>query len=362
MPLLSRPALWFLSILLLGVVLLLTAGCKEHQNRPSALQTTTVTRTNLASTVTASGIVKPQVGASVKVGPRISGLLQRLYVRVGDTVRRGETLAKLEHSALDVGVRAAATAVDEAQAQLALAKAQYARRTQLERDGIVSQEALEIAKETLEVDKAGLESARTQLRTAQITRGYATVRAPISGTVTAISTQEGETVAASFAVPTFVTIMDLSRLQVDAYVDEVDIGKVHPGQRATFTVDAYPSETFNGRVQAVVPQAVVENNIVNYVVLIKIEGANQMLLRPEMTTSVSIQTGERHQALVLPDRAIRHDNQGNSFVTVLRNGGPVDLPVAIGEESGGFTRIRAGLTEGEKVLVPNDYAAASNQE
>jgi len=338
----------------LAVALVCLAGCHRAAAKAVSTETVEATRTTLSSTVTASGTVKPQVGAEVKVGPRVSGLLKKLYVKVGDTVKRGQVLAELEHSDLDAAVRDAEASVKEARATLGLAKAQYARRAKLEAAGITSKEDLDVSREAVAVDDAALQRAEAQLSSARIVQGYATVRAPIGGTVTAISTQEGETVAASFAVPTFVTIMDLSRLQVDAYVDEVDIGKVKPGQKASFTVDAYPAETFAGRVRAVIPQAVVRNNVVNYVVLITIESANRKLLRPEMTASVSIETGEHRDALVLPTLAIQHDVQGNAFVTVMENGRAVKRPITAGEESGDVTRIRGGLTEGEKVLVPAD--------
>jgi macrolide-specific efflux system membrane fusion protein len=331
--------------------MLFLAAC-HRSDAQAAGERVTVIRTSLSSTVTASGTVKPQVGAEVKVGPRVSGLLERLYVKVGDSVTKGQVLAELEHSDLDAAVRDAQAAVRAAKAQCDLATSEYDRRLKLAREGIVSAEDLEVSQKGMESDEAMLQSARTRLDSAQITQSYATIHAPIRGTVTAISTQEGETVAASFAVPTFVTIMDLSRLQVDAYVDEVDIGKVKPGQKAIFTVDAYPAQTFEGHVQAVIPQAIVRNNVVNYVLLIGIDSANETLLRPEMTASVSIETGEQRDALVLPSRAIQHDVQGNSFVTVLEEGKAIKRPVDAGEESGDVTRIRSGLAEGDQVLVP----------
>ncbi|MGC8724553.1 MAG: efflux RND transporter periplasmic adaptor subunit [Acidobacteriota bacterium] len=327
------------------------AGCKK----PKAQVTGTLVRVKqrtLESTVSATGTITPQVGADVKVGPRISGLLQKLYVKVGDTVQTGEVLAEIEHADLDQAVRDAGTAVKEARAKLDLDKLVLARRVRLEREGIVSPEDLDIARETVTVDKAALESAQSHLASARIMQGYATVRAPISGTVTAISTQEGETVAASFAVPTFVTIVDLNRLQVDAYVDEVDIGHVKPGQSATFTVDAAPSETFHGTVQAVIPQAMVRNNVVNYVVLLTIQKGPKGILRPAMTATVSIETGEHRAALVVPAGAVQYDAQGSSYVTVVVKGKPQKKVVVCGSQSGGEIPIKDGLSEGEEVLLP----------
>jgi RND family efflux transporter MFP subunit len=337
-----------------GLVALLFCGlaaCKKPEAAARG-QTVKVERRTLQSVVTASGAIRPQVGADVKVGPRVSGLLKRLYAKVGDTVKAGQVLAELEHTDLDAAVRDAQAAVNEAKARLDLDRSILARRERLAKDGIISSEDLEVAGKNVAVDQASLESAESRLALARITQGYATVAAPISGTVTVISTQEGETVAASFAVPTFVTIVDLSRLQVEAYVDEVDIGRVKPGQNATFTVDAAPSESFEGNVQAVVPQAMVRNNVVNYVVLLAIEKGRKELLRPEMTASVSIETGERREALVVPAAAVQYDGQGSAYVTVMENGKPQKRTIACGSQGGAEIPVKEGLAEGEEVLLP----------
>jgi HlyD family secretion protein len=335
-----------------------TLACKKPQAQVVGTMVR-VERRTLQSTVTASGTVRPQVGADVKVGPRVSGLLKRLYVKVGDTVEAGQVLAELEHEDLDAAVRDAQATVKEMEARLTLDRSVLARRERLAKDGIVSSEDLDIARKTLAVDEAILESAESRLASARIVQGYATVAAPISGTVTVISTQEGETVAASFAVPTFVTIVNLSRLQVDAYVDEMDIGRVKVGQKASFTVDAAPTENFEGQVQAVVPQAMLRNNVVNYVVLLSIGKGPKETLRPEMTATISIETGERREALVVPAGAVQYDAQGSAYVTVTEKGKPQKRTVVCGSASGGEIPIKEGLAEGEEILLPQASGGAS---
>lgn len=333
------------AILLLGL-----CGCKKPKAM-SKERTVRVERRTLASAVSATGIIEPQVGADVKVGPRMSGLLQKLYVKVGDRVKKGQVLAELEHSQLDSAVRDAEGSVKAAKASVALDRSVLRRRKQLAGEGIISAEDLEVAEKTLAVDKAMLESALSRLSSVRIMRSYSTVRAPISGTVTAIATQEGETVAASFAVPTFVTIVDLSRMQVNAYVDEVDIGRVKVGQHATFTVDAAPADDFEGRVEAVVPQPVVRNNVVNYVAVVSIEKGPKGVLRPEMTATLSIETGKESEALLVPAAAVRYDSGGNAYVMVLKDGKPQKQTVECGNSSGGDLVVKNGLVEGEQVLV-----------
>ncbi len=341
-------------VALTGLAMLLCCGlaaCKK-QEAPSPGRMTRVERRTLQSVITASGAIRPQVGANVKVGPRVSGLLKRLYVKVGDSVKAGQVLAELEHTDLDATVRDAQAAVNETKARLDLDRSMLVRRKALEKDGVISPEDLDVASKNVSVDEASLASAESRLALARITQGYATVAAPISGTVTAISTQEGETVAASFSVPTFVTIVDLSRLQVEAYVDEVDIGRVKPGQSAVFTVDAAPSESFGGLVQAVVPQAMVRNNVVNYIVLLSIEKGRKKLLRPEMTASVSIETGERRESLVVPAGAVQYDAQGSAYVTVMEKGKLQKRTISCGAASGPEIPVKEGLAENEEVLLP----------
>ena len=153
-----------------------------------------------------------------------------------------------------------------------------------------ARKAYELAKagyqEELRQAIADVARAQATLNNADIQRSYATLTAPISGVMGSVSTREGETVAAGLNSPTFVTIIDLERLQVDAMVDEVDIGKVRPGQKAVFTVDAFPAREFPGKVVAIYPKAVLLENVVYYDVVVDIQGNEDKVLRPEMTASV----------------------------------------------------------------------------
>jgi len=197
-------------------------------------------------------------------------------VKVGDIVKKGQVLAEVESKDLQAGVTRSEASLRDAQATLAYAEANYKRQQALVQDGIISADQLDVAKKALESALAQVKSARAALDQSRIELAYATVEAPISGTVASVATQEGETVAAQLAAPTFVTLVDLGRLEVDAYVDEVDIGRVKVDQSATFTVDAYPDKVFQGVVEAIYPQAVIQDNVVNYPVIIRIEGERKM--------------------------------------------------------------------------------------
>jgi len=181
---------------------------------------------------------------------------------------------------------------------------------------------------------------------------YSTIRAPIAGIISSVSTQEGETVAAGLNSPTFVTIIDLGRLQVDAYVDETDIGKVRVGQEAFFTVDSFPDREFKASVQAIYPKAVIIDNVVYYDVVHRIEEPLTGQLRPEMTTNVTISLDTRKGVLAIPLRAVSRE-QGKSVVYVLQADQPVRRAVKTGWKDAEWIEVLSGLAEGEKVVIGN---------
>jgi len=203
--------------------------------------------------------------------------------------------------------------------------------------------------------EAAIPQVEAALAEARVRLSYATILSPIDGVVGAVTTQVGETVAAGFNAPIFVTLIDLNRLQVDAFVDEVDIGKVHPGQKAVFTVDAFPAEEFAGVVSAIYPRAVIQDNVVYYDVVIQIETQHGGRLRPEMTTNVSISLDARHDVLAIPSAAVARQ-EGRSLVQI-REGGTKDGPlltreVKLGWRDGRWVEVVDGLREGDTVLLP----------
>lgn len=386
-----------LALALLAAVSISCSGASSSQTAGGS--TFTVARRPLASSVTAIGAVKPQVGAEVKVGSRISGKVRRLYANIKDQVRKSQVIAELEKADLEALVAQSAAELRLAEARLtgleqlyprnvATAAADVARweatvlqtrrdrerqRVLLERT-IVSQLGVDQAQEQLAVSEAQLESARKTLEQvrvqhaesvrqaeaerdrdraaldhARVQLSYAVITAPISGVVGSVSTQEGETVSAGLNAPTFVTIIDLGRLQVEAYVDEVDIGKIKVGQSAVFTVDAFPADDFKGQVVAIYPKATIQDNVVKYIVAIDIASSYLGRLRPEMTTSVSIQLEARH-VLAIPSSAVRRDG-GKHFVQVLANGRPELREVRLGWKDGPWTEVAGGLAEGQQILL-----------
>lgn len=317
---------------------------------PSELRTAEARRDHLGETVLATGVVRPQVGAEVQVGSRVSGILEALHVTVGDRVRAGQLLAELDPTEFQALVEEADASLANAIAERDYAETEFRRARSLVEGDFIPRAEFERAERALAVARAQVRQARATLEARRIQRGYTRITAPISGVVASVSTQVGETVAASFAAPTFVTIVDLERLEVWAYVDETDIGRVAEGQTATFTVDTYPGVEFPGRVIAIRPSAEIQANVVNYVTVIEIEDRLARRLRPEMTTTVNIALPPREGVLTIPAEAVRRDAEG-THVLVLNAGVAERRSIETGVRSRGRIEVVRGLAEGEDVIV-----------
>jgi multidrug resistance efflux pump len=343
--------------------------------------------------------VKPRIGSEVRVGSRISGRVWKLRANIGDRVEQGQVIAELETAELDalIAQRRAELRLAEAklsafstlspeeegraradvtrfEAALKLAAEELARQQALLEQELVpratadaardrhavARAELESARRTLDLIRAGhtegrrqaeadVERARATLESATVDRSFTVLKSPIAGVVASVATQEGETVAAGLNAPTFVTIVDLERLQVHAYVDEVDIGKIETGQRAAFTVDAFPARDFGGRVSAIYPTATIQDNVVKYVVALDIGDEYAGLLRPEMTASVRIELAAR-SVLAVPVRAIRQVG-GRSVVHVVNGDRLETRPVRVGWRDGAWAEVTEGLSESERILL-----------
>jgi len=323
-------------------------GGKERQG--PAYTTAVVTRRDIGSTVRATGIIKPMVGAEVRVGSRVSGVVKRLRSHIGDLVKEGQVIAELDDAELQAKLNQNIAALEKAKADLEYANLNLERQRSLLKKNFASKQQVDLAENAHKVAQAQLEQAEANLESARVQLGYTKIFAPISGVIASISTQEGETVAASFSAPTFVNIIDLNRLEVQTYVDETDIGKVHEGLEAGFTVDTYADTEFRGKVTAIYPKAVIQDNVVNYIVTFVITDFQGKILRPEMTANVKIFLAARKNALAVPTAAIVRD-QGERYVTVLDGDRTERRLIKVGWKDNGFTEVISGVGEGEKVVI-----------
>jgi len=344
---------WFV----FGIVLVIAAAVffgrsfliKENDNQSSS-RTVPVVRRDIGSSVLATGIVKPLVGAEVKVGSRVSGVVKRLRAQIGDLVEAGQIIAELDDAEFKAKLDQNIAALERAEADLEYAGINLERQRTLLKEGVTSLQEVDLAENANKLALAQVEQAKANVKLARVQLGFTRIYAPISGVIASISTQEGETVAASLAAPTFVNLIDLKRLEVQTFVDETDIGRIRTGLETAFTVDTYPDTDFLGTVTAIYPKAVIQDNVVNYIVTVGITDVEDKILRPEMTASVNILLETRKNVLSIPTSAITRE-RGERFLTVLEDGKPVRRKIKIGWKNDGYTEIISGLQEGEEVVV-----------
>lgn len=305
---------------------------------------------NLAVFVTTTGVVRLKTGAEVRVGAQVSGIVRKLNVTVGSRIQRGDVIAEVDARPIEAQVNQARTQVEMDQLAVAKTQRDLSRGQQLLSAELVPRQQTEDLEWQYKIAQAKLANSQSNLAAAELTLSYATIKAPISGIVSSVSTQEGETVAASFAAPTFVTIVQDNALELVAMVDETDIANVRPGAPVTFTVEAYTSREFAGTVKRIDPTATIVSGVVNYQVVIEIRKGLQFL-KPDMTANISIQTAKR-QALVLPSVAIHRDGD-RSFVYLLRDRKQEKQNVSVGARYAAVTEIVSGLKPGDRVLTEN---------
>lgn len=268
-----------------------------------------ITRGDIAVVVTATGTLSAVT--TVQVGSQVSGTLQKLNVDFNDKVKKGQIVAQIDPTFLEASVRDAEASLQRANAQLNKSKRAYERMKTLMEKNLASQSDYESAITDYESSEASFKQTEAQLERAKINLRYATIKSPIDGVVISRAVDVGQTVAASLSAPTLFTIAnDLTKMQVQTSVDEADIGKVEHGQEVTFTVDAHPDQTFRGTVRQVRLSPKVEQNVVNYTVIIDVPNP-ELKLMPGMTATVTIQITKRESVLLIPTIALRFNPPEN---------------------------------------------------
>lgn len=342
------------------VVWLLSGGKKEEK---ITFDTAAVAPANIMNSITATGTIEPVT--SVTVGTQVSGIVSKLFVDYNSVVKKGQVIAELDKTNLMSQLNTAKTQLATAQSQLNYQTANYKRYKTLFEKGLVAADDFDNAKLSYTQAKEQVASAKEEVQRAQTNLGYATITSPIDGVVLSKSVEEGQTVAASFSTPELFTIaQDLTNMQVVADVDEADIGDVKEGERVTFTVDAYPDDTFEGEVKQVRQEATTTNNVVTYEVVISAPNAD-LKLKPGLTANVTIYTAERKGVLSVPSKALRFTPQKETVgkmkivdvanaknkVWTIEGNSIVAHKVNIGMTDGTNTQIVGGIAEGTKVVT-----------
>ena len=320
-------------------------------------------------TVTATGELQPVY--KVDVGTQVSGIVERIYVDFNSVVKKGQLLAELDRSNLNEQLTQAKTSVSNAQSNLTLAQQQYDRIKTLYDNKAATLETYESAVNSLTLAKNQLKTAQSDLSRAQTNLSYATIYSPIDGVIMDKAVEEGQTVASSFSTPTLFTIAnDLTQMQVEAKVDEADIGEVKAGQPVTFTVDAFPDDVFTGTVKEVRINPTVTSNVVTYTVIINAPNPETKLF-PGMTANVSITTKKESgvcipmtalYASVDPESMKQLEKKGYTFKSLYKNQeeltqGLKDVTkktiwVKRGEKTYEQISVTVGLNNGVKTLIP----------
>lgn len=397
---------WILGVALVLVAVALFVKQSGGDKEPKVLATAEVKMGDVRKVLQATGIVKAQVGAIVRIGARATGTIKEMRVRVGDTVTAGQTIALIDDRELQAQRDQAEATLEkskaeklrvddvyprriaEADAQLKLAEAQHdyakanaARQTQLLRQNLVSRDTQEAAqreelvtantvrarratldlnktefvKEKVKAEKA-VEEADAALATIDTRITYTKIVTPINGVVSQVTTQQGETVVAGLQVANLITVLDPSRLEMWIYVDETDVGQVKPDMPVEFRVDAYPDTVFKGDVDTIYPQPEIRDNIVYYQALVRLSPEEATKLRPEMTTQCQIVVRGKDGVLVIPNSALKWvDNQQAVFL--VENGKAVRVQPELGLAGLHETEVLSGLTQGQlvatQILLPS---------
>ena len=347
-------------VVLILAWLLLRGGKKEEK---VSFDTAKVENTNIQTSITATGTIEPVT--SVTVGTQVSGIVSKLYVDYNSVVKKGQVIAELDRTNLISELNAQKASLASAQSSLNYQQSNYNRYKTLYDKGLVSADEFESARLQYQQAREQVAQSRESVQRAQTNLGYATITSPIDGIILSKSVEEGQTVAASFNTPElFVIAQDLTDMRVIADIDEADIGGVKEGQRVSFTVDAFPDDTFEGAVTQVRQEATTESNVVTYEVVISAPNAD-LKLKPGLTANVTIFTLEKNNVLAVPSKALRF--QPNE--ALLKKGETIDdcegdhklwtkegnvfkaHKVEIGTSNGIMTEITGGIAAGTEILT-----------
>lgn len=304
-------------IAVLAVVFFFIASGK---NDKTTYRLEKIDRGDVVISISATGTVSADT--TVQVGSQVSGRIARIYVDFNSVVKRGQLLAQLDPTFLQAALNQSKAGVTKATAALNQAQRDYNRTKGLFDKALASQADMDAALTNLESAQANLEQAKAAFEGSDVNLRYATITSPISGVVVSRNVDVGQTVAASLSAPTLFEIAnDLRKMQVQASVDEADIGSVKVGQDVTFRVDAFPNDEFRGKVRQVRLAPVITQNVVTYNVIIDVANP-KLLLMPGMTATVSIIVAERGNVLRVPVQATKFTPPDADRQSMVGNGRP----------------------------------------
>ena len=385
----KKSRIWWIvfGIVFLAIAITAIVKATKSANKELIIRTHVVAEYTVENTVTATGTIEPV--ETVEVGTQVSGKVEKIYVDFNDVVKKGELLAELDKLTLNQNVSRAKASLTSSESQLNYAKLTYERTKQLYEANAATLAAYQEAQNTYTQAQMSKKNAQAAYDQALVDLGYAEIYSPIDGIVLDRAVEVGQTVAASFSTPTLFTLAnDLTKMQVEADVDEADIGQVKVGQKVTFTVDAYMDDVFNGTVNQIRMKPTTTSNVVTYTVIIDAPNPDQKLF-PGMTASVTIVT-EEQTGLAVPAEAfnftpdeqvlkvlrkpekpegqrpeppqMQEGQKSDRTMVWLKNGDQMmPRPVKVGMSDGAYKIIEQGVQAGDSVVLSAQFVAKEKE-
>jgi len=331
----------------------------------AGMRTVAVTRGDLEKSITAVGSIEPK--DYVDVGTQVSGRVMKIHVQIGDRVSKGDLIAEIDPTVYESTVRKDRATLENLEAQLdqqlaesALAATELKRNQEMRAADAISQTTVDQSEAQAKVALATVAATRAQIKAAEATLagdlanlGYTKIYAPLDGTVASQTTLEGQTVNASQSAPVIVQVANMDVMTVWAQVAEADVSRIAVDMPATFTTLGMPEKKWHGKVRAVYPTPVVENDVVLYNVLIDVDNREKLLL-PQMTVQVFFTLGEAKDVPLAPINALQAQRDAGANVykaKVLTTGGVVEREVKVGLTNRSMAQIVSGLLPGEQLVV-----------
>lgn len=366
------------------------AGYKKLYPKPQTrvLETGRVEKGNIRGVLVETGIIKSQVGAVVKIGARATGRLDKMLVKVGDRVRAGQLIARIDSREIVQAIEQQKASLQvakntllqiqqtypqkiaEAEANRNYARIAYERQQELIKKEYTTKDALDRAQNQFQaadailkrlreefstqenITRATIKEIAAQLEQQDIRLSYTRIYSPLAGIVADVTAQEGETIVAGLQVANLVTVLDPTRLEMWVYIDETDIGRAKKGQKVEYTVDTYPNRTFTGAIERINPQPVVKDNIVYYLATVKVPTDDAAFLRPEMTTHARIILTEKEGVLTVPNAAIKFE-KGRQIAYEAAKGAQTvkKVELKLGVRGEDRTEALSGVSEGTELAT-----------
>ncbi len=397
----KKIAFALLILIIGGIALFYYLSIKEKEKEQvKVFETQKVKRGEIKNIINATAIVKTRVNAYLKIGTRTTGLVQKMFIDIGDQVKKGQLIAIIDQREFKKNIeklqkqlkkakdkliqieKLYPLKIEEAEKSYQSAKAEYEyalwkykREKQLLKEEFTTKESFEASKRELKSKKAKMELAQktlerlkteyeTEKRLAQddinilkkelqkekIRLSYTEIYSPIDGIVSNVVAREGETLVAGLQAAELVTILRPDRLEIQIFVDETDIGKIKTSQQVFYYVDAYPDKVFQGKITKIYPEPIVKQNIVYYLAIVPVKKEYAQFLRPEMTVYTKIIAGIKKNVIIIPNSAVRFE-QGRQFVFVVKDGKVEKRFIKTGWIDEKFTEVMEGLKEGEIIAT-----------